>query len=90
MRRFSSWRTRPGRVAIAGRIADYVKLATAYHPARGRLSSALRAYIQQNALQPYMDTSFPDPRRWAMLALAAAHQDFLEFVLLASDDDRGG
>ena len=35
--------------------ADYVKLATAYHPDRGRLSSALRAYIQQNALQPYAD-----------------------------------
>jgi hypothetical protein len=61
--------------------ADYVKLATAYHPDRGSLASALRAYIQQNALQPYTDTSFPDPRRWAMLALAADHQDFIEFAL---------
>jgi hypothetical protein len=61
--------------------AEYVKLATAYHPDRGRLSSALRAYIQQNALQPYTDTSFPDPRRWAMLALAAEHQDFVEFAV---------
>jgi hypothetical protein len=61
--------------------ADYVKLATAYHPDRGSLSSALRAYIQQNALQPYTDTSFPDPRRWAMLELAADHQDFIDFVM---------
>jgi hypothetical protein len=61
--------------------ADYVKLATAYHPDRGRLSSALRAYIQQNALQPYADTSFPDPRRWAMLALAADHRDFIDFAV---------
>jgi hypothetical protein len=39
--------------------AEYVKLATAYHPDRGSLPSALRAYSQQNALQPYADTSFP-------------------------------
>ncbi len=61
--------------------ANYVKLASAYHPDRGSLSSALRAYIEQNALQPYADTSFPDPRRWAMLALAADHRDFIDFVV---------
>jgi hypothetical protein len=61
--------------------AEYVRLASAYHPDRGSLSSALRAYIQQNALQPYTDTSFPDPRRWAMLALAADHQDFIDFAV---------
>jgi hypothetical protein len=61
--------------------AEYVKLASRYHPDQGSLPSVLRAYSAQNALQPYTDTSFPDPRRWAMLALAADHQDFIDFVV---------
>jgi hypothetical protein len=61
--------------------AEYVRLASAYHPDAGRLPSVLRAYAEQNALQPYTDTSFPDPRRWAMLGLAADHQDFIDFVV---------
>jgi hypothetical protein len=60
------------------RFDEFVALVGAYHPTDGRLPAVIRAYVEQNALQPYEDTTFPDPRRWAMLALAADHQDFVD------------
>jgi hypothetical protein len=60
--------------------AEFVKLAGSYHPNDGRLPSVIRAWVEQNSLQPYEDTTLPDPRRWAMLALAADHQDFVDFI----------
>jgi hypothetical protein len=62
------------------RFDEFAALVDAYHPTDGRLPAVIRAYIEQNALQPYEDTTFPDPRRWAMLALAADHQDFVGFI----------
>ncbi len=62
------------------RFDEFARLVTTYHPTDGRLPAVIQAYVEQNALQPYEDTTFPDPRRWAMLALAADHQDFVDFI----------
>lgn len=59
---------------------EIVKLANAYDANEGRLADVVRAYVEQNALQPYEDTTLPDPRRWALLALAADHRDFVDFL----------
>lgn len=47
----------------------------------GDLPRLLKAYFEQNILQPYYDTSVPDPRVWVMLGLAADHVDFIDFIL---------
>jgi hypothetical protein len=47
----------------------------------GDLPRLLKTYFDQNILQPYYDTSVPDPRVWVMLGLAADHVDFIDFVL---------
>ena len=59
--------------AIAG-------LANAHSPDQGRLPALLGAYVAQNGLQPYIDTSIRDPRLWVELGLAADHADFIDFV----------
>jgi hypothetical protein len=62
------------------RFGALVPLISAYHPDDGRLPQVIREYVEQNALQPYAETTLPDPRRWALLGLAADHQDFLDFA----------
>ncbi|HEV3486586.1 MAG TPA: hypothetical protein VG106_14340 [Vicinamibacterales bacterium] len=39
----------------------------------------LRAYRDQNVLQPYVGTS-PDAALWVMLGIAADHGDFIDFI----------
>ena len=46
----------------------------------GQLPALLRAYVDQNLLQPYVDQGRRDPRLWTLLRLAADHIDVLEFV----------
>jgi hypothetical protein len=55
-------------------------LAQSHSPNQGRLPALLGAYVAQNGLQPYIDTSIRDPRLWVELGLAADHADFIEFV----------
>jgi hypothetical protein len=55
-------------------------LAEHYHADRGQLPALLRAYEQQNGLQPYVDTAMRDARLWAELGLAADHEDFIDFI----------
>ena len=55
-------------------------LANTHSPNQGRLPALLGAYVAQNGLQPYIDTSTRDPRLWVELGLAADHADFIEFV----------
>lgn len=55
-------------------------LADAHSPTLGRLPALLGAYVAQNGLQPYIDTSIRDPRLWVELGLAADHADFIDFV----------
>ena len=40
----------------------------------------LHAYLQQNGLQPYVDTTIRGPRVWTQLGLAADHVDFVGFI----------
>lgn len=46
----------------------------------GRAPEVLRAYLDQNILQPFCDTDTRDPRFWAMLDNAADHTDFIDLV----------
>ena len=55
-------------------------LANTHSPNQGRLPALLAAYVSQNGLQPYIDTSIRDPRLWVELGLAADHADFIDFV----------
>ncbi len=52
----------------------------ATHASGGSLPAILRAYREQNALQPYADKDSRDPRLWTQLALAADHVSFIGFV----------
>ena len=46
----------------------------------GRAADLLRAYVDQNLLQPYYDGDTLDARYWTMLGLAADHRTFLDRV----------
>jgi hypothetical protein len=46
----------------------------------GRMADVLRAYTDQNLLQPYYDGDTLDARYWTMLGLAADHSRFLDRV----------
>jgi hypothetical protein len=55
-------------------------LTERYSADRGRLSTVLREYVNQNALQPYVDNGARDPRLWTQLGLTADHADFADFI----------
>ncbi len=55
-------------------------LAAAHDPEEGALPILFQRYVQQNALQPYADTTMRDPRLWAQLGLAADHVAFVGFI----------
>ena len=55
-------------------------LADTYSPDTGKLPDVLHAYLDQNWLQPYADTTIRDPRVWTELGLAADHVDFIGFI----------
>lgn len=57
-----------------------VSLADNHSADAGDLPALLQRYRQQNALQPYEDTSIRDPRLWAELELAADHVKFIGFL----------
>ena len=56
-------------------------LANRHSASQGRVPDLLRAYVDQNLLQLFVDTSIRDPRLWAQLAVAADHRDFVEFIV---------
>jgi len=51
-----------------------------YDPNEGRLPTLLRAYVDEDLLQPYQDTTIRDPRLWTQLGIAADHADFIQFI----------
>jgi hypothetical protein len=61
-------------------IQPLVALADAYDPDAGSLPAVFRAYLDQDGLQPYVDTVVRDPRLWAELDLAADHVQFVGFI----------
>lgn len=60
--------------------APIASLVERHAPDDPRLAALLRAYVDQNLLQPYVDTTMRDPRLWSMLAVAADNLDFIEFI----------
>jgi hypothetical protein len=65
--------------AIAG-------LTRQHHPSSGKLSRLLRHYLDQNLLQPYVESHVRDPRLWVMLGIAADHGDFIDFITAYAAD----
>jgi hypothetical protein len=55
-------------------------LVDVHSPDVGQAPALLREYVNQNALQPYVESRIPDPRVWAQLELAADHELFLDFI----------
>ena len=60
--------------------APIAALVEAHPPDDPRLVALLRAYLDQNLLQPYVDTDMRDPRLWSMLAVAADNLDFIDLI----------
>jgi hypothetical protein len=56
------------------------KIAPQYDADAGQLPALLQRYRDQNALQPYADTTIRDPRLWAQLGIAADHVTFISFI----------
>jgi hypothetical protein len=60
---------------------ERIRTLTGLHsPDTGQLPALLRGYVDQNALQPYVETKMRDPRVWTQLALAADHGLFIDFI----------
>lgn len=57
-----------------------IKLADIYDPEAGKLPDVLHAYLKQDGLQLYADTTIRDPRLWTQLGLAADHVPFVGFI----------
>jgi hypothetical protein len=56
------------------------RLLDAHDPDSGRAADVVKAYADQNLLQPYYDADVRDGRFWTMLGLAADHGAFIELV----------
>jgi hypothetical protein len=66
--------------------AEISQLLRTHDPDEGHVPAVLRAYLDQNLLQLFCDTSTRAPRLWAMLENAADHIDFIEFVRVFTRD----
>lgn len=60
--------------------SEIAALIGAHDANDGRVPALMRAYLDQNILQPFCDDDMRDPRFWAMLDNAADHADFIDFV----------
>jgi hypothetical protein len=61
-------------------LATIVELTGRHDPDEGQLPAVVRGHVERNLLQPYVESSVPDPRFWVMLGLAADHLDVIQFV----------
>jgi hypothetical protein len=61
-------------------LAKIVELTGRHDPDDGQLPAVVRGHVERNLLQPYLESSVPDPRFWVMLGLAADHLDVIQFV----------
>jgi len=61
-------------------LAKLVELTGRHDPDGGQLPAVVRGHVERNLLQPYLESSVPDPRFWVMLGLAADHLDVIQFV----------
>ena len=60
--------------------SEIARLMAAHDPDEGQLPAVLRAYLDQNILQPFCDGATRDARFWAMLENASDHAEFIDFV----------
>jgi hypothetical protein len=60
--------------------AEIAGLLRTHDTDTGQIPTVLRAYLDQNLLQLFCDTSAGAPGFWAMVENAADHIDFIEFV----------
>jgi len=56
------------------------ELTAKYNADVGGLPPLVRRYVDQNMLQPYLDTAIPDMRVWTELGIAADHADYIAFI----------
>jgi len=56
------------------------RLAETHNANAGQLPALLRAYTEQDGLQPYSDPGIRDPRLWTELQIAADHVEFVGFI----------
>lgn len=60
---------------------DPIRRLSSTHSGRdGQLPALLQRYCDQNALQPYADTTIRDPRLWVQLGIVADHADFIGYI----------
>ena len=57
-----------------------VPIAVEHSANDGALPELMRAYVEQNGLQPYVESSIRDPRLWTQLGVVADHADFVDFI----------
>lgn len=62
------------------RFAVVATLLNSHDGQRGQSADLMRAYLDQNLLQPYCYGKTRDGQYWALLENAADHADFLEFI----------
>jgi hypothetical protein len=63
-----------------GAFQPIVRLTETYDANSGKLPVVLHMYLDQNGLQPYIDTYTRDPRLWTELGMAADHVRFVGFI----------
>jgi hypothetical protein len=64
------------------RFKQIAALLVGHDAHHGDAPALVRAYLDQNLLQPYCDGKTKDGQFWALLENAAEHADFLEFIRL--------
>jgi hypothetical protein len=62
------------------RFATVAFLLQAHNPNDGKAPGLMRAYLDQNLLQPYCAGKTKDGQFWALLENASDHADFLDFI----------
>jgi hypothetical protein len=62
------------------KFAAVAALVATHDPDRGQTADLLRAYLDQNQLQPFCDGATRDRRFWATLENVADHADFIDFA----------
>lgn len=62
------------------RFSEVSALVNTHDADTGKTPALMRAYLDQNQLQPFCDAATKDPRFWAMLENAADHIDFIDYA----------
>ena len=56
------------------------EIASRHDPDVGDLPLLLRGYVDHNSLQPFTASWYPEEKLWALLAIAADHRHFVEYI----------